>query len=188
MRPVNRFKLEFLSVPENVAFARVAVAAFASQLDFTLSDLEELKVAISEAVANAIVHGYDGAPDCTVYLEAEIHDDFLNVTVRDDGKGIEDISKALQPTYTTDSERMGLGFVFMRSFVDKLKVDSVPGKGTTVKLIKKVVLEQGGNIDTSKSKKNSSGHEEKVIKRSKKKSTCEDETKSNKNAASAREY
>lgn len=162
MRPVNKFKLEFLSVPENVAFARVAVAAFASQLDYTLADLEELKVSISEVVANAIVHGYEGAPDRKVFLEAEIFDDYLKVTVRDEGKGIENINKALQPTFTTDSERMGLGFVFVKSFMDKLKIDSTPGKGTSVTLIKKVTCGRGKkreNVSQTRKNKSDSGNE-----------------------------
>lgn len=132
MKAKNSTKIEFLSVPANVAFIRVVVAAFASQLDFTLNDLEEIKVAVSEAVTNAIIHGYDGSQDKTVRVKATILDNLLEVEVEDEGKGIEDLKKALQPSYSTDPERMGLGFVFMQSFMDNLHVDSTPGGGTKV--------------------------------------------------------
>lgn len=132
MELVNRMKLEFLSLPSNVAFARVAAGAFASQLDFTLNDLEEIKVAVSEAVTNAIIHGYGSRPDKTVTLTAEIRKDTLVLVVEDLGKGIEDVEKALQPASSTDPERMGLGFSFMQSFSDSLVVDSRPGAGTRV--------------------------------------------------------
>ncbi len=132
MKPINEMKMEFLSLPANVAFARVAVAAFASQLDFTLSDLEEIKVAVSEAVGNAIVHGYSGAADKKVRLSASLSREAIEIVVEDDGRGIEDVKKALQPAYSTDPGRLGLGFVFMQSFMDYLEVNSVPGKGTSV--------------------------------------------------------
>lgn len=132
MELVNRMKIEFLSLPANVAFARVAAGSFASQLDFTLNDLEEIKVAVSEAVTNAIVHGYGNRPDKTVTLSAEIRKDTLLITVEDMGKGIEDVQKALQPASSTDPERMGLGFSFMQSFSDSLEVDSRPNAGTRV--------------------------------------------------------
>ncbi|MFZ5633215.1 MAG: anti-sigma F factor [Bacillota bacterium] len=137
MQPVNRMKVEFSSLPANVAFARVAAAAFASQLDFTLNDLEEIKVAVSEAVANAIVHGYENRTDQTVTLTVEIKKDTLSITVEDRGRGIEDIEKALQPAYSTDPDRMGLGFAFMHSFSDSLQVDSKPNSGTRVTMTKR---------------------------------------------------
>lgn len=132
MELVNRMKIEFSSLPANVAFARVAAGAFASQLDFTLNDLEEIKVAVSEAVTNAIVHGYGNRPDKTVTLVAEIRKNKLVIAVEDQGKGIEDVKKALQPASSTDPERMGLGFSFMQSFSDSLEVDSRPNAGTRV--------------------------------------------------------
>ncbi|BAF59406.1 MAG: anti-sigma F factor [Pelotomaculum sp.] len=138
MRYINQMKLEFLSIPANVAFARVTVAAFASQLDFTLSDLEEIKVAVSEAVGNSIIHGYENAPDKIVKVYAALTGDTLEVKVEDSGKGIEDVNLALQPAYSTDPERLGLGFVFMQSFMDSLQVESTPGRGTLIKMSKRV--------------------------------------------------
>jgi len=138
MEVVNQMKLEFLSIPANVAFARVAVAAFASQLEFTLNDLEEIKVAVSEAVANAIIHGYADSPNGIIRIVATLGKDSLEVRVEDDGKGIEDIKKALQPAYSSDPERTGLGFVFMQSFMERLQVDSAPGEGTRVSMVKTV--------------------------------------------------
>jgi len=131
-------KLEFISIPANVAFARVTVAAFASQLDFTLADLEEIKVAVSEAVGNSIIHGYDNIPDRFVRIYAFLTTDTLEVRIEDDGKGIEDINKALQPAFSTDAERLGLGFVFMQSFMENFRVESMPGRGTKVIMSKSV--------------------------------------------------
>lgn len=138
MQFINQMKLEFLSIPANVAFARVTVAAFASQLDFTLADLEEIKVAVSEAVGNSIIHGYESAPDRFVRVFAALTIDTLEIRVEDDGLGIEDINKALQPAFSTDAERLGLGFVFMQSFMDSFQVDSSPGQGTVVVMSKRV--------------------------------------------------
>lgn len=137
MEPANRVTMQFSSLPANVAFARVAAAAFASQLDFTLNDLEEVKVAVSEAVTNAIVHGYENSPGQVVTMIVEISKDTLSITVEDQGKGIADIEKAMQPAYSTDPERMGLGFAFMHSFSDALRVDSKPGTGTRVTMTKR---------------------------------------------------
>lgn len=136
MAVINQLKMEFLSLPANVAFARVAVAAFAAQLDFTLNDLEEIKVAVSEAVANAIIHGYGQSPHGIVRVSVTIVGNSLEIKVEDNGKGIDDVRKALQPAFSTDAERMGLGFVFMQSFMDRLRVDSSRGKGTRVTMIK----------------------------------------------------
>ena len=138
MQFINQMKLEFLSIPANVAFARVTVAAFASQLDFTLADLEEIKVAVSEAVGNSIIHGYGNAPDRFVRVHAALTMDSLEIRVEDDGKGIKNIERALRPAFSTDSERLGLGFVFMQSFMDDFRVDSTPGRGTTVIMSKRV--------------------------------------------------
>ena len=138
MRYKNQVKLEFLSIPANVAFARVAVAAFASQLDYTLADLDEIKVAVSEAVGNAIIHGYENEAAKMVRITVSLSDDMLEVAVEDDGKGIVDIEQAMQPAYSTEPERMGLGFVFMQSFMDTLQVLSEPGRGTRVLMTKKI--------------------------------------------------
>lgn len=137
---INRCTIEFASIPENVAFARVAVAAFASQLDCTLPELEEIKVAVSEAVGNAIIHGYRNKPDKTVRVIVTIYKEGLEIRVEDRGTGIADIDLAMQPAYSTDPERMGLGFVFMQSFSDRLQVDSSPGQGTTVTMFKQIGL------------------------------------------------
>jgi len=134
----NQMKLEFLSIPANISFARATVAAFASQLEFTLSDLEEVKVAVSEAVGNSIIHGYRNAPDRFIRVQARLTVNTLELSIEDDGRGIEDIAKALQPAFTTDPERLGLGFVFMQSFMENLQVDSLPGRGTMVHMIRRV--------------------------------------------------
>ncbi|HOV78769.1 MAG TPA: anti-sigma F factor [Bacillota bacterium] len=134
----NEMKLEFLSVPSNVAFARVAVAAFASQLDFTLAELEEIKVAVSEAVSNSIVHGYGNATNRFVKIHAALTADSVEIRVEDGGKGIENVDAALQPAFSTDADRLGLGFVFMQSFMDSLDVKTAPDQGTVVTMVKKL--------------------------------------------------
>lgn len=134
----NHIKLEMASVPENVGLARITVASFVSQLDLTLNDLEEIKVATSEAVSNAIIHGYENKTDGIVIVEAILEEDKLILSIEDFGKGIEDIEKAMQPAYTTDPERMGLGFVFMKSFMDQVFVDSKLGQGTKVTMEKQL--------------------------------------------------
>ncbi len=142
----NKFKMEIYSLPENVAFARMVVASFASQLEFTLSDLEELKVAVSETVANSIMHGYNGLPDKPILIQCTLLKDSIEMVIEDKGKGIEDISKAMQPSYSTDQERMGLGLVFVKSFTDSLKILSAPGKGTKVVMVKKVSSVAGEQV------------------------------------------
>ena len=134
---INFMRIELLSCPENVALARVAVAAFAAQLDMTLNDLEELKVATSEAVSNSVIHGYDNKPMGVVRIIANLYDNTLELIIEDDGRGIEDIEQATQPAYSTIPERMGLGFVFMKSFMDEVLVESVVNQGTKVILRKK---------------------------------------------------
>ncbi|NLT96517.1 MAG: anti-sigma F factor [Clostridia bacterium] len=134
----NYIRLEFSSLPENVALARVLIASLVAQLDTTLNDLEEIKVAVSEAVSNAIIHGYQNKPDGIVGVEAKIKDGLLEITVNDWGVGIEDIEQAMAPTFSTDPDRMGLGFVFMKSFMDSVHVESEVGKGTKVILQKKI--------------------------------------------------
>lgn len=133
----NQFKMQFKSIAENVAFARVTVAAFAAQLEYTLNDLEEIKVAVSEAVTNALVHGYDNDPEQFVFITVSITTAGIEIVVEDQGRGIDDINQALQPAYSTAKDRMGLGFVFMQSFMDRMQVDSTVGKGTIVTMFKK---------------------------------------------------
>jgi len=135
MEQRNRVRLEILGIPENVGLARVCMASFAAQLDFTVGELEELKVAVSEAVTNSIIHGY-GEERGIVSLVATRDDERVEIVVEDRGRGIEDVEAAMQPSFSTDPERMGLGFVFMESFMDDVEVTSRPGEGTTVRMWK----------------------------------------------------
>ena len=146
----NRMSLEFLNCSENVGLARVAVATFASGVDFNLSDLEEIKVAVSEAVSNAIIHGYEGDLTGTVRLSASLSDEALEIVVEDAGKGILDLEQAMLPGTGSDPERLGLGFVFMKSFMDDVDVWTEVGKGTRVKLLKSLPV----NGSTGKSANN----------------------------------
>lgn len=130
--------LEIMSNSENVGVARVAVASFLAQLDLTLNDIEEIKVAVSEAVTNSIIHGYDNSPWETIKIDAKLYEDKFIIQVEDKGKGIEDIELALQPAFSSDPERMGLGFVFMNSFMDKVSVYSKLNLGTKVIMEKKL--------------------------------------------------
>ena len=133
----NEMKLEFISKSSNEAFARIAVAAFVSQLDPSLEELADIKTAVSEAVTNAIIHAYPKTGgDIEAYFKRE--DKKITVLITDYGIGIKDVGKSMQPLYSTlhTQERSGMGFTFMEAFADEVKVRSVPGKGTTVKLIK----------------------------------------------------
>lgn len=138
MKIDNHMKLEFAGIPENVSFARIVVVTFASQLDFTLDDLEEIKVAISEAVSNAIIHGYQNQPGGLVWIESSIRENCLEVVIKDEGVGISNIEQAMQPAFTTCQDRMGLGFSFMQSFMDEIEVQSVVNGGTRIRLCKSV--------------------------------------------------
>ncbi|MDO5002573.1 MAG: anti-sigma F factor [Eubacteriales bacterium] len=133
MNASNYIKIEFPSKSSNEAFARTAAAAFASQLDPTMDELGDIRTAVSEAVTNAIVHAY---PDSIGKISMRLRilgRDTLEVSVRDWGRGIEDVERAMTPLYTTGGEeRSGMGFTIMGSFMDKLRVRSTPGKGTTV--------------------------------------------------------
>ncbi len=135
----NYIKLEFPSKSANEHFARSAVAAFAAQLDPTLDELGDIKTAVSEAVTNAIVHAYPEEMG-VVFLRARIlHGDTLELTVKDKGRGIPDVKKAMEPLFSTGGEdRSGMGFTIMESFMDKLQVRSRPGKGTTVSMKRQI--------------------------------------------------
>ena len=133
---INFMSMEFLSVPENVGLSRVVVASFAAQMDMTLNDMEEIKVATSEAVSNCIIHGYNNQPIGKVWISVTQFDNRLEILIKDEGVGIEDVVQAMEPAYSTDPERMGLGFVFMKSFMDDVQVQSEVGNGTLVKLVK----------------------------------------------------
>ena len=132
-------KMEVESRSENEEFASVAVAVFMSRMDPTLEELNDVKTAVSEAVTNCVIHGY-GNGEGVIYIETGIEGDELSVTVRDEGKGIEDIGRAMEPMYTTDlsGERSGMGFSFMEAFMDQVEVESKPGRGTVVKMKKKI--------------------------------------------------
>lgn len=131
----NEVRMEFPSLPENVGLARVAAAAFAGQVDFTLAEVEEIKVAVSEAVTNCVVHAYQGKPGL-VRLTARRSGSSIEVVVEDWGRGIADVEQARQPAFSTEPGRMGLGFVFMESFMDGMEVASRPGEGTRVRMWK----------------------------------------------------
>lgn len=133
----NYMKLEFLSKSQNESFARVVVAAFAAQLDPTIEEISDIKTAVSEAVTNAIIHGYENRLG-TIILEAAIEGRKIVVIVRDTGKGIEDLKMAMEPFYTSkpELERSGMGFTVMETFMDELEVKSELGKGTVVKMVK----------------------------------------------------
>lgn len=140
MNSHNEMQTTFLSVAENESFARVVIAAFAVQLSPTVSEIADIKTAVSEAVTNAIVHGYEGTRGM-VTLRATIQDrNLLTIEIQDSGKGIPDVSKAMEPFYTThpEQERSGMGFAVMQTFMDDLMVQSTPGSGTTVRMSKRI--------------------------------------------------
>lgn len=140
----NEMKLEFISKSANEAFARISVAAFASQLDPTIDELADIKTAVSEAVTNSIIHGYENISGI-VKVEARIKDNCVEVQVSDSGKGIEDIELAKRPLYTTKAnlERSGMGFTIMESFMDELKIESIPDMGTKVTMKKYIMPKEG---------------------------------------------
>ena len=135
----NEVTLEFPSRSSNEAFARAAVASFAAQMDPTLNELEDIKTAVSEAVTNAIVHGYPDTIGKVVVKVRVCPENTLEITVRDHGRGIPDVDRARQPMFTTGgAERSGMGFTIMESFMDRLAVRSIPGKGTSVVMKKRL--------------------------------------------------
>lgn len=148
-RCINETKVEFPAKSENEGFARTAVSAFIAPLDPFVSELAELKTAVSEAVTNAIVHGYRGIKGGKVMLQIKLFSDRkVYIKIRDKGRGIEDIPQAMQPLYTSapEEERAGLGFAVMESFTDRLRVKSSVGKGTCVVMEK--TLRERENEDT----------------------------------------
>ncbi len=138
----NEMKLEFLSKSNNEAFARISVAAFAAQLDPTIEELADIKTAISEAVTNCIIHGYENTKGI-VKLICKIFDNTLEVEVSDTGKVIENIELARKPLYTSKSniERSGMGFTIMESFMDEVHIESVVGLGTKITMKKTIKKE-----------------------------------------------
>lgn len=136
----NEMEMEFDAVSANESFARVAVAAFVSELDPTMEEISDIKTAVSEAVTNAIIHGYDGMEGGKVRIRCRIDGDVVHIEVADEGTGIGDVEKAMEPLFTTKPElnRSGMGFPFMEAFMDDLEVLSKPGEGTKVLMKKKI--------------------------------------------------
>ena len=152
----NEMALEFDAISSNEGFARVAVAAFIAPLNPTVEEMADIKTAVSEAVTNAIIHGYENVygygkhgenkpvflkiKEGKVYIRCRIERDVLHIEIEDKGIGIEDVEKAMEPLYTTkpELERSGMGFAFMEAFMDDLQVESTPGKGTKVHMQKKL--------------------------------------------------
>ena len=136
----NEMELTFPSLPENESFARVVVAAFAVQLSPTVSEIADIKTAVSEAVTNAIVHGYAGTVGTVTLRASVVGRSTLSTEVQDEGRGIEDVARAMEPFYTTcpEQERSGMGFAVMQTFMDDLEVESRPGEGTLVRMRKRI--------------------------------------------------
>ena len=139
MTPANEMELKFDSRSANEGFARVAVAAFMTQLNPTEEEVADVKTAVSEAVTNVIIHGYEKEVR-KVYIKCMIEENIFTVEVCDQGKGIENIEEAMCPMYTTrpDQDRSGMGFAFMEAFMDSVEVESELGKGTRVRMKKAV--------------------------------------------------
>ena len=135
----NEMKLEFISKSTNEAFARITVAAFASQLDPTIEELADIKTAVSEAVTNSIIHGYDNRQGI-VKIMAKLKENEITIEISDKGKGIENIEIAKEPLYTTkpNLERSGMGFTIMESFMDSMEIESIVGLGTKITMTKKI--------------------------------------------------
>lgn len=135
----NEMKIEFISNPNNEALARISVASFVANLDPTIEEISDIKTAVSEAVTNSIIHGYENTKGI-VTIKARIIHNTIEIEVIDNGKGIADIVKAKQALYTTkpELERSGMGFTIMESFMDEMQVKSTVGEGTTV-IMKKTI-------------------------------------------------
>lgn len=142
----NRVVADLQSLPENVGLARLIVATVAAQAGFTLPDVEGIKLAVSEAVTNAIVHGYNSQAHQNVRLEVVLNGSMLEVVVEDKGRGIPDLDLARQPAVSSDPERMGLGFCFMESYMDELIVNTAVGQGTRVTMRKRADTSQPARL------------------------------------------
>lgn len=136
---MERFRMEIESLSKNEELARVVTAVFMSRLDPTLEELDDVKTAVSEAVTNAVIHGYQEG-EGIIYMELQAEGKELTVLVRDTGVGIRDVKRVMEPMYTTDKsgERSGMGFSFMEAFMDQVLVESEPGRGTLVTMKKKI--------------------------------------------------
>ena len=150
MKNTNEMELVFDSRPVNEGFARVSVAAFMTQLNPTLEEVSDVKTAVSEAVTNALIHGYDGKVK-KIMIRCWIEGQTLYVEIRDEGKGIENVEKAMEPLFTTRPEldRSGMGFAFMEAFMDNVYVESELGKGTLVRM--KNTIGKGRELWTTQS-------------------------------------
>jgi stage II sporulation protein AB (anti-sigma F factor) len=139
MQPINKMRTEFLSKSANESFARVVAASFAAQADPSIEVLADIRTAVSEAVTNAIIHGY-GEEEGMVVLSCVLYPDLIEITVEDFGKGIEDVEKAKTPLFTTrpDLERSGMGFTVMETFMDSLEIESRVGQGTRIRMTKEL--------------------------------------------------
>ena len=139
MERTNEITLIFDSLPVNEALARITAASFCTQLNPTLEELADVKTALSEAVTNSIVHGYEGEIK-KIVVECRIEEREVYIAVKDQGCGIENVQQAMEPLFTTkpDAERAGMGFAFMEAFMDEVRVESMPGKGTSVFMRKKI--------------------------------------------------
>ncbi len=149
----NEMEIIFDAVSDNEGFARVAVSAFIAHLNPTLEEMADVKTAVSEAVTNSIIHGYENLQGYgkaerepeevhrdKVWVRCVLEKDILHIEVTDKGKGIEDVKRAMEPLFTTkpELERSGMGFAFMEAFMDHLEVESAPGEGTVVRMVKKI--------------------------------------------------
>ncbi len=134
----NSMEMKFSALSQNESFARVTVGAFVAQLDPTMDELTEIKTVVSEAVTNAIIHGYHNQPEGMVYISVVLENDTVELTIKDEGVGIDNVDEARQPLYTTkpELERSGMGFTIMENFMDEISVSTEPMMGTTVYLKK----------------------------------------------------
>ena len=139
----NEMKMEFLSKSANEAFARIAVASFASQLDPTIEEIADIKTSVSEAVTNSIIHGYANT-EGIIKIKAKLYDNEIEIEVSDNGAGIENVKEAREPLFTTKGnlERSGMGFTIMEHFMDELSVESIVGLGTKIIMCKKINKEK----------------------------------------------
>ena len=136
----NIMEVKFSAISENESLARVIVASFAAKLDPTVDELVDIKTAVSEAVTNAIIHGYEEDSSKFVFLRCEIEGNTIKIIVEDEGYGIENVEKAMEPLYTSKPEldRSGMGFTVMKSFIDDVEVSSVKDNGTRIEMTKKI--------------------------------------------------
>lgn len=146
MSNTNEMTVEFKAIGENEGFARIVIAAFIAQLNPTLEEMGDVKVAVSEAVTNAIIHGYEKT-EGMVQIRASIKERQIRIQIQDWGKGIRNIEQAMEPLFTTkpEEERSGMGFSFMEAFMDNLEVESQEGVGTTITMVKMMGEEHGPN-------------------------------------------